>query len=287
MKIKIRIDSLETVSEELRGFYEEDSVNGGFILQAEPDAKGLAIGPLASLRGKLEESQKKEIKVKGMLLTKDDDSLWSLEEVNGIVQELAHAKEANTLLLSKNKGGDELLQQQVAAAKGPLQKENTELKAKVDAYRKTVYAGESARQVDSVLKAMRPKKEWEDLLRQEISRHVSVEEIDGNLKSTFIDPSTGVALFSSGHDNDGPMDLKEFAESTDIRTRYAQCLEGDGKVGANIKPDDTSRNKQRTADKKFGAKDVAITSEDADDFTMFVEASNKATKQGGTVVIVD
>lgn len=286
VKIKLRIPTLDSVDEALRGFYTEDVKNGGFILQAEPDEKGLGIGMVSSLRGKLDEAIRKEAKVKGMLLTKEDDSLWTREEVEGIVAEMATLKETNAALSSKSKGGEELLKQQVAAAKGPLQTENNELKALVARYKQTVHDSEAGRVVDQVLKLMKPQEKWESLMRRDLAAHVQVEEVDGKMVSKFIDPDTGAVRFSSQQDNDGPMGPKEFATNPELLKQYADCLEGDGKKGAGLDKNEQSkgRDKENTAPSK---RDVTITKSDAENFQNWVEADALATKQGGTVIIVE
>ena len=283
-KIKIKIDSLESVPEELRGFYEADDVNGGFVLQADTDASGLGIGHLASLRGKLEESQRKESKVKDMLLKKSDDSLWTSEELNAMSAELESIKELNATLTSKTKGGEDILKQQVAAAKGPLQEENMKLKAENAKFRKSVFEAEGGRVIDKVVKDMNPEPEWEDLMRQELSRHVQVDEIDGQIRTQFINPADGAVRFSSQRENDGPMSYQEFAKLPELRTKYAKCLKGDGKVGANIDDPTKNRSKGDSINPNIG-KDVVVSPEEANDFLKWAAAATQAKEQGGQVVI--
>jgi hypothetical protein len=285
-KIKIRIDSLESVSEEMQGFYQADEVNGGFVLQADTDSTGLGIGPLSSLRGKLEESQRKESKVKNMLLKKDDESLWTSSELDAMVQELTSMKEANATLTSNKAGSEDILKQQIAAAKGPIQEENNKLRTENDKFRKSVYDAEGSRLVDKVVKEMNPSPEWEDLMRQELTRHVQVDEVDGAIRSQFIDPATGTVRFSSERENDGPMSHKEFANLPELQTKYAKCLQGDGKVGANIDDANTNKFKADSQPKK-GNRDVMISKTDANDFAAFVAASEMAKAQGGQVLISD
>jgi hypothetical protein len=286
-KIKIRIPTLDSVDEALQGFYTEDVKNGGFILQAEADEKGLGIGMVSSLRGKLDEATRKEAKVKGMLLTKEDDSLWTREEVEGIVAEMALLKETNTALSSKTKGGEDLLKQQVAAAKGPLQTENTELKAAVARYKKSVHEAEAGRVVDSVLKMMKPQERWESLMRRDLASHIQVEEVDGKMVSKFVDPVTGAVRFSSQSDNDGPMGPKEFATNPELLKQYADCLEGDGKSGAGLKENEQTKGGRDRANPTPSKKDVSISKTDANNFELWVDAAELAAKQGGTVVIVE
>lgn len=283
-KIKIRIDSLDSVSEELQGFYQSDDINGGYILQADSDSTGLGIGPLSSLRGKLEESQRKENKVKGMLLKKDDDSLWTSAEIEAMTQELVAMKATNESMASKKAGGEDMLKQQIAAAKGPIQEENNKLRAENDRFRQSVYQAENSRLVDKVVKEMNPSPEWEDLMRSELTRHVQVDEVDGQIRSQFIDPETGTVRFSSERENDGPMSHKEFANMPELRAKYAKCLQGDGKVGANV--DDTNKFK-KVEHTNHAAKDVTISKADANDFAAFVAASEQAKAQGGEVIIGD
>jgi hypothetical protein len=283
-KINIRINSLDSVSPELQAFYQEDEVNGGYVLQADQDSTGLGIGPLSSLRGKLEESQRKENKVKSMLLKKEDDSLWTSEELNAMLSELESLKKSNESLNNQKLGSEDILKQQVAAAKGPIQEENTRLKAENDRFRKSVYDAEGSRLVDKVVKEMNPSPEWEDLMRQELGRHVQVDEVEGSIRSQFIDPSTGTVRFSSERENDGPMNYKEFANLPELRTKYAKCLQGDGKVGANIEDPSRNKNKQASAQQQSGT-DVVISKEDASDFAKFVRAAEQAKAQGGQIII--
>jgi hypothetical protein len=220
-----------------------------------------------------------------MLLKKEDDSLWTASEIEAMVSELESMKKANESLSSQKMGSEEILKQQVAAAKGPIQDENNKLRADIERFRKSVFDAESSKLVDKVVREMNPSPEWEDLMRQELARHVQVDEIDGVVRSQFIDPSTGTVRFSSERENDGPMNHKEFANLPELRTKYAKCLQGDGKVGANIDDPSQKRNKQANAQRPAANRDVTISKEEAADFARFVEAAEQAKAQGGQVII--
>jgi len=268
-KIKLRIDSLDSVEESLQSFYTEDSVNGGFTLQAEQDPSGLGIGPVSSLRGKLDEATRKEAKVKGMLITKEDDSLWTRDEIDSMSEELKSLKELNSQLTSKTSSSEETLREQVASAKGPLQKENADLKSSLDRYRQSLYSAEAERVVDRVVKIMKPSEEWDDLIRSDLTRHVKIEEVDGRMTSKFVDPETGATRFSSGSNNDGPMDYMEFASSPELLSKYARCLQGDGKQGAELNNQQKGRAPKSTSN-TAGPRNVEITKTDARDFEKWI-----------------
>lgn len=273
-KLKITVKSLEDVAENARDFYEEQE-DGTFMLQAEPDAEGNGIGPIASLRGKLDKTQKKLDKVQGMLLEKEDGSLWTVEEIDLLQSDIEKLRKAGEA------GGKDAkdLEKQIEIARSELKKEHitetNRLKADNERLRKNVMDTIAEREVQNVMSEMKVLPEWAPLLKNELLRHVTVEEVEGKMKTRFIKPEDGSTRFSTEQFNDGPMDYKEFARTDDIREKFAKCLEGDGKAGVNDVSSRTSQN----------GRDIYLSQEEYGNLAVLRAAKEKAKAQGGQVYI--
>ena len=276
-KIKIKVADLSDIPEEMQPYYAEME-GGGYMLQAEADADGFGIGNIASLRGKLDKSLAKQEKVQGMLLEKEDGTLWTAEELTSMQGEVDTLRKA----VQEGTGASKDLESEVQLRTADLKKQFGEqvnsVKSENERLRKFVNDSAVDREVAKVVAEMKVKPEWTALMSQELKRHIMVEEVDGNIRTRFVNPDDGNAVrYSSQQFNDGPMDFSEFSKLPDIREKYAQCLEGDGKVGAA----DVSR---RAAG---NGRDVLLTKEEYADFPTFARAKELAQKQGGQVLMKD
>lgn len=274
-KIQIRFENSESIPEELRDFYAEQE-DGTFILQAESDASGLGIGNIASLRGKLDKAIAKHEKQQALLLEKEDGTLWTKEELDVMQGEVDSLRKA----VQDAAGGSKDLEQEIQLRTTDLKRAHTEqmqkIKGEADRLRKFVNETAVDREVAKVMGEMRVKPEWTDLLSQELKRHIQVEEVNGTIQTRFVNPDDGSVRYSSSMVNDGPMDYKEFSKLADVRNRYAQCLEGDGKMGAT--------EMQRGGN---NGRDVILSAEEYGDFATFQRAKAIAEKQGGQVLMKD
>lgn len=275
-KIKIKVADLADLPEELRDFYSEME-GGGFMLQAETDSDGFGIGNIASLRGKLDKAIAKQEKVQGMLLEKEDGTLWTAEELVSMQGEVDSLRKA----VKDGTGAAKDLESEVQLRTADLKKQYGEqvnaAKSENERLRKIVNDTAVDREVQRVVAEMKVKPEWASLMAQEMRRHVMVEEVDGNIRTRFINPEDGSVRYSSQQFNDGPMDYAEFAKLSDIREKFAQCLEGDGKVGAT---DVSSRS-------AGNGRDVVLSKDEYQDFATFARAKELAQKQGGQVLMKD
>lgn len=276
-KIKIKVADLTDIPEDMRDYYAEMD-GGGYMLQAESDSDGFGIGNIASLRGKLDKSLAKQEKVQGMLLEKEDGTLWTAEELTSMQGEMDTLRKA----VQEGTGVKQDLESEVQLRTADLKKQFGEqvnaVKGENERLRKFVNDSAVDREVAKVVAEMRVKPEWTALMAQELKRHITVEEVDGNIRTRFVNPDDSNAVrYSSQQFNDGPMDHAEFAKLPDIREKYAQCLEGDGKVGAA----DVSK---RSAG---NGRDVVLSQEEYSDFATFARAKELAQKQGGQVLMRD
>ena len=276
-KIKIKVADLNDIPEELQGFYAEME-GGGYMLQAEADADGFGIGNIASLRGKLDKALAKNEKQQALLLEKEDGTLWTREELETMSSEVDSLRKA----VQEGTGAAKDLESEVQLRTADLKKQFGEqvntVKSENERLRKMVNDGAVDREVAKVIAEMKVKPEWVPLMTQELRRHITVEEVDGNIRTRFVNPDDGNSVrYSSQQFNDGPMDFSEFSKHPDIREKYAQCLVGDGKVGAA----DVS---QRSAS---NGRDVVLSKEEYENFATFSRAKELAQKQGGQVLMKD
>lgn len=235
-KLRIRVPTLDGLPKEQQAFYRQMD-GGGFILDHEPDPDGYGIDNLASIRGKLDEKARDYDRVNQRLqaFKKPDGSLFSVEEIQAIVTQASKDAELIATLKDKTKTGDEKLAQMVADATKPLHAEIAKHKQAVDRYRTASHKAEKAKVVAKALDVLKPQDRWRNLIAREIESQIEIREAeDGTVSHVILHPETGRPRMSSLQGRDGPMDIAEFAGGSDLRKTYGDCLQGDGKKGADI-----------------------------------------------------
>lgn len=278
-KLKLRIPTLDAVPEGLRDFYREVE-GGGYIIDHEPDPDGFGLDNLAKLRGRLDELQRKKTSLESKLLTKEDGSLVTKEEVDALRAELAAATQTIGTLKDKDKTTEEKFVERLRNEMRPVQEKLTKAEQRAEAYRAKVHAAASDRAVDKLLETLNPLPEWRGMLRAELRRHVKIAESDdGTISESVVDPETGQVRYSALTGVDGPMGLDEFAKDKGLRERFGMCLQGDGKEGAGVQPGRTGHAPRQGR----GQRDIALP----ENYTQaqFEAAFAKAKEQGGEVVL--
>jgi hypothetical protein len=275
MKLKLRVKTLDEVPEALRQFYREQE-GGGFIVDADGDPDGWGIDNLAKLRGQLDEAQRKKASLEGKLLKKEDGSLFTREEIEALQSQLTESTKLVGTLKDKDKSTEEKFVERLRGELAPLQAKLTKAESRIEGYRSKVLGSEVDRAVEKVLSGMNPLPEWRDLMRDELRRHIRVEEgEDGNLTTMVINPADGKPRYSSLTGVEGQMSLDEFAKDKCLRERYGKCLAGDGKEGAG--PLGTG-----TPARGGQAKNIVLRHDHSQ--AEFEAAFAKAKEQGGEVV---
>jgi hypothetical protein len=282
-KIPFKIDSLDAAPEGMADFYTQTA--DGYQLSIEAP-EGWGVDNLAKLRGQLDESRKKEARVKGMLnaFEKEDGSLMSREDIDAMAMKLSQLEETNASLSDKTKSNEELIQMQIQQARQPLQADLNAANEKLGAYQKQILGAERQRVVNEIVSQLNPLPEWKGMLEREIERHVDISEMeDGRMAARIIDPATGSQRYSALTNADGPMTTSEFAQSKELREQYGQCLAGDGLQGAQRQP---SQAPQRPTSK---GRDVVVNKSDystqQDFFSAYKQAKVEAKQNGGDVKI--
>jgi flagellar hook-basal body complex protein FliE len=231
-KLKLRIPSLDEAPEGLRDYYREVE-GGGYMIDHEADSDGFGIDNLGKLRGQLAEANRKKDSVAAKLLTKDDGSLYTREELEALQTQLNESTQLISTLKDKDKSAEEKFAERLRNELKPLQDKLTKAEQRTEGYRTKVHSAEADRVVDKIVKQLDPLPEWEPLLRSEIRRHVKVSEgDDGVLAHEIINPEDGTTRYTQLTGQDGVMGYEEFAQTKDLRDRYGKCLRGDGKEGA-------------------------------------------------------
>lgn len=274
-KLKLRVPNLDAVPEALREYYKE--VDGGFMVDNEADPDGYGIDNLAALRGKLDEAVRKKSATEAKLLTKEDGSLYTREEIEALSGELSEKAKLVATLQDKDKSTEEKFAERLRNERKPLEEKLAKISGERDGYREKVLSAERERYVDKIVDQLDPLPEWKGMIRAEVARHVSVEETAEGLQASIINPEDGKARFSQATGAEGRMGWEEFAKSETLRKPFGKCLAGDGKEGAGpVRADGGS------APRKSGA-DVVIRPGGSQ--AEFEAAWSQAAKSGGQVVM--
>lgn len=286
--IRLSLESLEGLPKELASEYAEQT-DGTFKFSPSFDQDGYGIDNLAELRGKMAAAESKSGKINDRLqgYAKEDGSLYTLDEIKAFNDKIAELVAENGTLKDKTKTADEKMSELVAQAKGPVEKQLAETSAQLAQFKERALVTAKNEAASQIVKSMGVKPEWEGMLRSEILRHIGAED-NGSSVQTFIqDPESGSKRFSSLTGQNDVMGLEEFAKSETLRTQFGQCLEGDGKQGAGVKP--AAAPKQAMASSNFQSKqgDIVLSREEFSNIRTYEAARAQAAESGGQVVMAD
>jgi hypothetical protein len=278
-KLKLRIPTLDTVPKEQQAFYRAMD-GGGFILDHEPDPDGYGIDNLPALRGKLDATTRDHDRLNQRLqgFKKADGSLYTVEELQALATANTELTRSVEMLKDKSKTSEQVIQDAVTRGKQPLESELTKLKGQIDRYKTSAHKAEKARVVAKALDVLKPQDRWRKYIGAEIERRLEIRENDDGSLSHVILDDNGKPRFSSLQGRDGPMDIEEYAKGPDLRTPFADLLQGDGRKGADI----TNNVQPNPSDSRRVGADVQLPPNYSQ--AQFEQAFKAAKENGGQVL---
>lgn len=280
MKLKLRVPTLDSLPKELQGFYRQME-GGGFVLDHEPDPDGYGIDNLALMRGKMEERERDYQRVNKHLqgFKKPDGSLFTLEELNAQVGQISDLNRTVETLRDKTKTDEQKLQQLVAEAKKPLESELAKARTQIDGYKQKAHKAEKQRVINEILDVLKPQDRWRPYIAADLERQIEIRESDTGETSHVILDGEGRARMSSAMGRNGPMDGAEWAKGSELRKKFGDLLQGDGKAGADV----TTQVRGQVGPTQVTERDVHLPFEHTQ--AQFEAAYAEASKRGGEVII--
>ena len=286
--IKLTLESLEGLPKELASEYSEQ-VDGTFKFSPSFDQDGFGVDNLAELRGKMAAAESKSGKINERLqgYAKEDGSLYTLDEIKAFNDKIAELVAENGTLKDKTKTADEKMMELVAQAKGPVERQLAETSAQLAQFKERALITAKNEAASKIVAQLGVKPEWEGMMRSEILRHIGAEENGGNVTTYIQDPESGGKRFSSLTGQNDVMGLDEFAKSETMRSQFGQCLQGDGKQGAGVKP--AAAPSQAVASSNFQSRagDIVLSREEFANIKVYESARAQAAESGGQVVMAE
>lgn len=281
--IKLTLESLDGIPKELAAEYKQME-DGTFRFSPSFDDENYGVDNLSDIRGKLAAAESKNGKlnerIQGYAKPNGEGDLYTIEEIQALGSKIEELMAENGTLKDKTKTADEKMQELVAQAKGPLERALAETQTELKGYKEKAISSAKASMADRIVEALDVKDEWKPMIRQEVMRHIGGEDADGDVSTFIVNPETGTKRFSSLTGNNDAMGWEEFAKGESIRSKFGQCLNGDGKQGAGIQRQAAPSNTQQPQ-----VKQIVMSAADASNIKAYEAAKAQAAEQGAELVI--